>query len=278
MTDSNWGTEFAHPRDDPRSVNELISAALSEPDEDLAWDAVGALHWRGSREVLDEASRLCLSFCPDERGLSADILGQLGVPDRTFPDECVRLLLNMLADERNHDVLRAILIALGHLRRPEAIGPASRFRHHAGSGVRSGAVFALMGSEDPRAIEALIDLTNDEDVPVRDWATFALGSQIEVNTLELREALVARLSDPDEDTRGEAIVGLARRGDRRVLPALHETLAVVSISTLEVEAASLIGEPDLHPQLVALRGRWDVDQNLLEEAIQACSPRPEGTG
>jgi HEAT repeat protein len=79
------------------------------------------------------------------------------------------------------------------------------------------------------------------------------------------------ISDPDEDVRAEAVVGLARCGDRRVLPALHRELASDSISNLEVEAASMIGEPDLHPQLLALQGWWKVDENLLEEAIQACS-------
>ena len=74
-------------------------AGQTEPrltDEDRAWDFVYALHWRGTNEVLDWAVRLCRSSCAVERRVGADILGQLGVPERTFPEVCLRTLLGML--------------------------------------------------------------------------------------------------------------------------------------------------------------------------------------
>src|SRR3954469_7557022 len=92
---------IAHLRDDARSVDELISVALGEPDEDPAWDAIFALRWRGSRKVFDRASDLCRSFCPVERKLGAAILGQLGIPDRSFPKSCLSILLSMLEVERD---------------------------------------------------------------------------------------------------------------------------------------------------------------------------------
>jgi hypothetical protein len=59
-----------------------------------------------------------------------------------------------------------------------------------------------------------------------------------------------------------------------MLMALREELASGSVGTLAVEAAALIGDPQLHPLLVALRGWWEVDEGLLGEAVRACSPRP----
>jgi HEAT repeat protein len=268
---------MVHPRDDPRSVDELISAVLSEPEEDSAWDAIFALRWRGSREVFERASGLCRSFCPVERTLGANILGQLGIPDRSFPRPCLGILLGMLEAERDNGVLSSVLIALSHLGDPEAVGPAARFRDHADPDVRHGVVHAMMGHEDPLAVEVLIELTSDPEAHNRDWACFALGTQIELDTPELREALAGRLSDEDDDARCEAIVGLARRGDIRVIPPLRRALVSESIWALEVEAASLISDHRLHPELVALRGWWDVDEELLEEAIRACSPGPEST-
>jgi hypothetical protein len=73
---------IAHPRDDARSVDELISVALSGPDEDHAWDAIWVLRWRVTLGVFERSSGLCWSFCPVERKLGADILGQLGIPDQ----------------------------------------------------------------------------------------------------------------------------------------------------------------------------------------------------
>lgn len=69
-------------KDDHRPVDVLVNAALTETDEEARWNIVAALHWRGTREVLEWAEQLCHSRCPEERRLAADILGQLGVPDR----------------------------------------------------------------------------------------------------------------------------------------------------------------------------------------------------
>ncbi len=275
MADHDWLYRMVDPKDDPRSVDELFSAALCELDEDLAWDAIEALQWRGTEEVLREARRLCESYCPLERRVGADVLGKLGLPERTFCEECVQTLLAMLEAEQDHQVQRAILAALSHLNRPEAVIPSAKLARHENAEVRHAVVLALMGQEDCVAIETLIELTRDRETHVRDWATFALGVQVEVDTPELREALVERLADEDANTRAEAIVGLAEQGDRRMLPALREELTSGSVGTLAVEAAALIQEPQLHPLLVALQGWWDVDETLLEEAVSACSPPPE---
>jgi len=278
VTDSNRDPKEIDPKDDPRSVDELVFVALTEPDEDLSWDAICALHWRGSHDVLDHAAGLCRSSCSVERRVGANMLGQLGVPDRTFPEECLRLLLEMLEDEPDHQVLPAILIGLSHLHRSETVVPALRFRQHADADVRLAVVDALMGQEDPSALNGLIGLMRDDDADVRDWATFSLGTQVEVDTPGIRDALAERLHDPDDVTRDEALVGLARRRDWRVIPALRAALASDSVSDLQIEAAALVGDPELYPQLVALQEWWSIDDEGLRDAIQACSPIPENTG
>jgi len=272
-------------RGDPRSIDELVRTALTEPHEELAWNAVGALQFRGTKEVLEKAEVLCRSDCAAERRLGADIIGQLGVPERTYPRECVSLLLGMLDHETDADVLQAIFVAFSHLGEADAIEPALRYRGHPGPEVRHAAVLALTGYEDQRAVDALIELSHDQEAHVRDWATFALGQQIALDTPAIREALADRLTDSDYETRCEGIMGLALRGDRRVIPIISKELASDSVGCLVFEAAAAIPDPQFYPLLLAIRDvalqepsggsdegtiTWLIAK--INEAIEACCP------
>ena len=120
-------------------------------------------------------------------------------------------------------------------------------------------------------VATLIGWSRDRDHEVRDWATFVLGSQLDADTDELRQALKDRLEDPDFETRCEALVGLARRRDKTAHEALMRALKGDVVSTLMVEAAAYFGSPEFVPVLTGLRSWWDVDAELLEKAIAHCS-------
>lgn len=255
---------------DPRSVDDLINAALTEVDDDLAWDAVGALHWRGSREVLDKVQALCNSSCPQERQLGANVLGQLGVPERTFPKESTRILHTMLKRETDPDVLQAIFVAFSHNKDPEVISIASRYASHSDPEVRHAVVLAISGYEEQKAVDLLIQMSVDPEPLVRDWATFELGTQLDLDTLAIREALADRLNDSDPITRGEAMIGLARRNDARALSAIIQGFFSAE-SDMALEAAAICKSTSLLPDLLGLRDHPDISAELLEEAITACT-------
>jgi HEAT repeat protein len=272
-TDLNYGQE---KRDDPRSIEELVSLALTEQDEDAAWEAVTILHYKGSREVLEAATRLCASDSADERQLGADILGQLGVPDRTFPDECFEILAAMLTKETDPNVLECIGVAFGHLKDPRAIELLLPLKCHANSDVRFGVVLGLTGHDRPDVIAALIELSRDDEELVRTWATFALGTMSSADSPPIREALFARIFDPHDETRGEAVVGLALRKDERVIEPLISDLSSGNAGRLTLEAAEAIGDPRLYPALVELKNCCSTDTPnaaLLEDALASCAPR-----
>ena len=61
-------------RTDPRSVDDLLAAALGlDSEDDAYWDAINALQWRGTPEVFDRAVALGGSFCRHERRTAAKI-------------------------------------------------------------------------------------------------------------------------------------------------------------------------------------------------------------
>ncbi len=271
---------------DPRSTEELIQLALITPEEtddgDDRWDFISLLRNRGDREVLDRSIALTESNDPEERTIGIQILGQLGTPDRTFPDECLTTLIGLLAYEQDPLLLQSIGIALGHLHDPRAIEPQLKFCLHPDWEVRYGVVLSLNGHDDPRAIAALIKLSADEHPHVRNWATFGLGSLIEVDTPEIREALYQRFLLEDttnEETNeiyGEALVGLASRQDERILPKLIEQLMSDNVAILAIEAAEKLANPQLLAALLQIE-TWCEPTGYFAEtlaaAIVACTPQ-----
>lgn len=136
--------------------------------------------------------------------------------------------------------------------------------------------------EPPAAVlvEVAIRLTTDPDPRVRDHACFVLGTQCrEVDTLELRDALALRLDDLDRDTRCEALLGLAFRGDERALPRVRPALTrpTGDVWRMEMLAAGALGDPDLHPFVLWHLDGWDDDDTLSIEAVRRLTD-PAGPG
>jgi len=177
----------------------------------------------------------------------------------------------MLDTEHDPEVLQAIFVAFSHNDAPEVIPTTLGYVTHSDAEVRQAVVLAITGYEDPRAIQQLIQLSADSDSDVRDLATFALGTQLKLDSPEIRDALAARLDDPDDDARGEAMIGLVRRQDLRAIPAIQQDLATC-VSEKALEAAALSRSPELLPALIALRGLPSLPAEFLESVIADCSP------
>jgi HEAT repeat protein len=133
-------------------------------------------------------------------------------------------LLLVVVGEDSAKVLGSIGFACGHLHEPGCIEALLHLKQHRDADVRYAIVHALSGHEDGRAIQALIELSSDDDKDIRNWATFGIGSQIETDTAEIKNALFSRLQEEDAEIRGEALVGLARRQDERVVAPLLKEL------------------------------------------------------
>ena len=228
---------------DAWSTEQLIRAALAA-DEDGRWELIPVLQDRGDDpDVLRAGQVLCGSADARERELGVDMLAQGQRGRKSFQAEVVATLLALLADETEPRVLASLGFALGHRRDARAIEPLVRLGQHPDPDVRFAVVHGLSGYEDERAIAALIELSRDLDDDVRDWATFGLGSLVALDTPALRDALAARLSDPDDDTRGEALVGLARRRDPRAIEPLLRELADPDPLGYALDAAEELPHP-----------------------------------
>ena len=322
MTD---GQRLRKIQTDPRPTGELIQLALSQDEEENEYfDTLAVLHFRGTREVLDVARELCRSVIPKERHVGVDILGKLGdsvrilrdahralADDQTngclrdhnadivcqlnevigdaqeFPEEVVPVLLQVLAEEEIDDILKSLAHALGQYTGYDqaVIEALVRLAGNDIEAIRHATAMSLGGVDNPLAIDTIIRLTLDEDDLVRDWATFSLAKLTDADTPEIRDALAARLDDEEDDVFGEAIYGLARCGDQRVIPAL---LSARRLQTAEnyryqalISAGKLIGDPRLLLALLWFKENgltcgdnyYDLSDDAdLIEAISHCLP------
>jgi HEAT repeat protein len=263
---------------DPRSSEELVEAHRQEMNsEQDTREAIGILHFRGGWKEFDLGRQLIESENPEDRAIGADILSQLGWEKRTFHQESVDILINLLNDP-DHLVIHYAAISLGHRNDPQAIPPLSKLAGHPDPLVRFGVTLGLSCHDDERAIAVLIQLSRDQDDDVRNWAMFALACQTDMDGPDVREALAAGLRDTEAEIRGEALVGLARRKDDRVFPELVKEWASHDVSLLSIEAAEELADPDLIPHLMNLQESLDLTeeeyfQDRIMDAIIACEKK-----
>jgi HEAT repeat protein len=212
-----------------------------------------------------------------ERAAGAEILGQLGWQDRTFLEESVNALLGALIDTDDH-VLQSVIFALGHRADPRAIEALLPFVDNPSADIRYATVHGLMPHDVPNVVAAMAKLTRDSDRDVRNWATFTLGSQFESKSPTLCAALQERVTDSDPEIRGEALLGLARRGDVRIAPFVQLELDGEFHGDWAIDAAGLLAAPGFLPALkgllVRLKGEDVVYfRGSIESAIAACEGR-----
>ncbi|MBK7930845.1 MAG: hypothetical protein IPJ98_26220 [Bryobacterales bacterium] len=87
----------------------------------------------------------------------------------------MRLAIRGLADG-DETVVHAAAWALNHLGTVAGVAALLGVRRHPVQGVRRAVAASIAVAECPEGIEAMIELTEDVDDEVRDWATFALAS------------------------------------------------------------------------------------------------------
>ncbi|MFZ2494109.1 MAG: HEAT repeat domain-containing protein, partial [Thermoanaerobaculia bacterium] len=164
------------------SIDELFTIAV-DGDDDERLSAIQRLRKMGGAEVFDRAVRMCGAPEPRRRAAGAEILGQL--PESM--SQAVAVLEPMTGDS-DPDVAAAAVLALAQ--QQESIEPMIALATHPEGKVRWALVTALESSVgDERAERVLLSLMRDDDVDVRDRATFAIGCLSETDSPRVRSAL-----------------------------------------------------------------------------------------
>ncbi|MFB6894100.1 HEAT repeat domain-containing protein [Kitasatospora sp. NPDC056327] len=230
--------------------------------------AVGA----GGEEPLRLGSALLDSTEPLEREVGCDLVARAADGHESVRAGAATALIALAGAETRADVLESLVTGLDRTEDPRALPVLLRLARHEGAGVRRGVAMALGsvggGRSDGEAVRVLLRLTRDEAAGVRNWAAFSLGTQLDHDTADIRDALWRCAADEDAEVRHEGARGLARRHDPGAVPLVAHLLEADGPEAFLLEAAEVLGAPELLPALRA-HGR---DGAGTGEAVSACDP------
>ena len=232
--------------------DKLFYRLLNNKSDKTYWDNINELRSRPSKAVFEKCLDLVNSDIPKERRIGIDILAQLGISARPFWNETIKIFFDNLEKEENCKVLTSLFYAIGHNNKNLNHGQIKKliaFKTNEDSSIRLGLVSSLLGLDNDLAIDTLIELSNDKFSSIRNWATFGIGSQIETDNDKIREALWSRVNDRNQDTKFEAVVGLARRNDLKVKDVIKQELTNGEFGTLLFEAIELLNCIEFIPLL-----------------------------
>jgi HEAT repeat protein len=250
-------------------MEKLVSEVL-EADEEGWYEPAGTLARLG-HAALERTLALTEDPLPQIRIRACYVLGQVSDPTQetwTQLKEGIPTLLQLLQSDPDHYVRAAAANALGHQHEgaEESIPGLCALAHHADAEIRFDATWALDSFGEwawetrpelaAPAREVLLALAMDEDEEVRDWAVFGLY-QGDHDTPEVRACFWASLDDPNPDVRGEAVSGVAKFGDRTVIPRLERLLREDEwLSPLYFVAAAEFSDVSLLPAVEEAEKRW----------------------
>ncbi len=251
------------------SSKSLIGMALQRWDSKYSWDAIFALRFRPEAETVRYCQQLFASKNWRKRALAVNVICQLQYPDhREYAQDASHNLIRAGLDDPQREVVAAAAFATGHRECPNCLGRLIELASAPDCELRYAATFGLGSNQDVQAIPAMLALVKDADDDIRNWAMFGLGSLWDLDTPEIREALWLGYSDSVDEVRGEALAGLAKRRDKRVLELLPSALEADLYGKWNIELVEMLSEPEYQTELQKLTERLTTANEAYQESLQ----------
>lgn len=267
----------------------LIENRLTElTTSPIAWtDEVSEEYWRHITNVTkdraaayDLARRFETDPAPEKRALAADIYGQICNPIldewQKEVNNSIRRLTVMGARDNDVLVLRCIAEALGFCYRKRAAPLLLVLSKHTDSDIRLAATRSLSSVAAAKGVVArLKQLTDDKEVPMRDWALFGLNTYLEWDCdtpkprSDFSDVYLKHVNENDRDIRAEALEGLSLLNDERGKIYLLRELESDDAGLKSIRAAARYADPIFLGPLREIQTWWR-DDGELREAIQKC--------
>ena len=253
----------------------LFKRLLTNKTKKTYWQNISELRSRPNQYVFDRAIELIETNNDNEIIIGVDIIAQLGFKPRFKQKELIDICFDLLSREQTPKVLETILFAISHnnnILNEDHILTLIDLKTHRYCIVRYALVRALSGLEEKNAIETVIELSTDKDPEIRDFATFSIGTLIEINNDRIIEVLWERINDSHEMVRFEAIAGLVKRQDKKVKDVLKEELKnITDNGSIILESIEEFDDPEfielLEEQIILNRVNRQVNEKWLIDTL-----------
>ena len=221
--------------------------------------------------MIEKCFELMNSEQDKSKILAIDILSQLGSKRKKFAKKLINKLFVFLQESKNEKLITSCLIAIGHNNKfltKRQINYLEKFKNDKSKEIRYALVFSILTLENETAINILIKLSDDKSPKIRDWALFGLGTQIEIDNNEIREILFKHCFDKDDQSKQEAIKGLANRNDERVYKIILNELQSEDFGSLLFETIMEIKNGEIFlPELHKILKKYKKDKNINRDWI-----------
>lgn len=230
----------------------IFDRLVNNKSQKTYWNNISELRKRANEDVYDQAFKLAKSESDKKKIIGIDVLAQLGFDPRIGQQKTINLYFDLLENEQSDDVLFALFFGISHNNEnltKKQVSKLVEFKDSKNTDVRYSLVSALSGIANPKAIETLIELSEDKFSSIRNWATFGIGTLSEENNDRIINALWKRTKDKHQETKLEAIVGLAKRKEFAVKEQIISELKNGKYTTLLFDAITELNDKELIPYL-----------------------------
>jgi HEAT repeat protein len=265
------------------NLSDLVTLALREDDQDRRWEVIHRITYLDPRLVFAKSLELSSSLRAREREVGAALLGRLNYETMGPTAQSTALaVLERLCDDPDTTVAVVSVCSLGHLSEPRALPHVLSLASHVDPQIRwavASTLPMLCDADNERLIvPSLLELMDDADAAVREWATFGLGTQLEYDSVDVRSRLAKKLEDPEEDVKAEALLGLARRRDPRAADVVRHAIASGDTAPYYLEAAGHLDDPSLYEALLAREDGWGNEWPFTGDTGEGRGPGGRGPG
>tara|TARA_R110002051_G_scaffold324862_2_gene424204 strand:- start:11 stop:823 length:813 start_codon:yes stop_codon:yes gene_type:complete len=248
----------------------IFDRLVNNKSDKTYWNNISELRKRANDDVFNQAYKQAKSQIDKKKIIGIDVLAQLGFDPRFRQEETIKLYFELLEEKQNDDVLFSLFFGISHNNEKltnNQVLQLIKFKNSKNNDVRYSLVSAISGVDNPKAIETLIELSEDNFSSIRNWATFGIGTLCEKNNDRIIQALWNRIKDKHQETKLEAIVGLANRNQVAIKEQIIEELKSGEYGTLLFDAIETLMDKDFIPYLENNLKSAENDSGIKEEWI-----------